>query len=297
MSTAKPIHSFGSSKFITLSDGRQLHYMERDVAQDTEQGTRLSKYAPTVVFESGLGASRNSWGLVQPVISRYTRAVVYDRAGTGKSDPTCNPRTIETIIGDLGQLLTALGQGPFILVGHSWGGAIVRAAAEANAKHIRGIVLVDQSDEHCQIYFSRLAKIHFAISRWMLPVLAYTGLYFKMGKSYGSVQPADVVADHYQEDFTVQAARNMMQESKQFVKGLELLKRNPPRLGDIEISVISGTLITKSERSIRPKLVTAHQQTAAFYSNARWIEAAYSGHNVMFTEPELIIEEIIKMLD
>ena len=48
---------------------------------------------PTVVFESGMGASCLSWTLVQPQVAQFTRAVSYDRAGHGWSDSAREPRT------------------------------------------------------------------------------------------------------------------------------------------------------------------------------------------------------------
>src|SRR6266481_7646725 len=49
--------------------------------------------APTVVFESGMGASCLSWTLVQPRVAQFSRAVSYDRAGHAWSDPPHGPRT------------------------------------------------------------------------------------------------------------------------------------------------------------------------------------------------------------
>lgn len=279
------MHSFGTSKFIALQDGRKLHYMEKGSGN------------PTVVFESGLGFSRSTWGLVQPVVSERVRAVVYDRAGTGRSEPDPAPRTLRAMAGDLNALLTALGPGPFVLVGHSWGGAIVRAAAAASPERIRGIVLVDQSDENCELYFSYASKMQFSSSRYLIPMLAHTRLYRAVGGKPGSVQPADVTADHHKEDFTVQAARTAAAETAQFLTELKLLKEQPPELGSIEVCVISGTKTTWLERKIRPSVVAAHQQTVARLKNARWVEAPQSGHLIPYSEPDVIIKEIFTMLE
>ena len=46
---------------------------------------------PTVLFESGMGASCLSWKLVQPAVAEFSRAVSYDRAGHGWSDPAREP--------------------------------------------------------------------------------------------------------------------------------------------------------------------------------------------------------------
>jgi hypothetical protein len=59
---------------------------------------------PTVVFESGMGASSLSWTLVQPQVARFTRAVSYDRAGHGWSDAAREPRTARQIAQELHRL-------------------------------------------------------------------------------------------------------------------------------------------------------------------------------------------------
>jgi pimeloyl-ACP methyl ester carboxylesterase len=83
-----------------------------------------------VVFESGMGASCLSWTLVQPQVAQFTRAVSYDRAGHGWSDPVREPRTAQQIAQELHTLLDATGvPGPYVLVGHSFGGYVNRAFA------------------------------------------------------------------------------------------------------------------------------------------------------------------------
>jgi pimeloyl-ACP methyl ester carboxylesterase len=93
---------------------------------------------PTVVFESGMGASCLSWTLVQPQVAQFTRAVSYDRAGHGWSDPACEPRTAQQIAQELHTLLDATGvPGPYVLVGHSFGGYVNRAFAHTYRKRYR----------------------------------------------------------------------------------------------------------------------------------------------------------------
>src|SRR5258708_36208850 len=83
---------------------------------------------PTVVFESGMGASCLSWTLVQPHVAQFARAVSYDRAGHGWSDPAREPRTARQIAQEPHALLDATGvPGPFVLVGHSFGGYVNRS--------------------------------------------------------------------------------------------------------------------------------------------------------------------------
>ena len=99
---------------------------------------------PTVLFESGMGASCLSWTLVQPQVAQFTRAVSYDRAGHGWSDPARGPRTAHQIAQELHTLLDAAGiPGPFVLVGHSFGGYVSRAFTHLYRNEVVGMVLVD----------------------------------------------------------------------------------------------------------------------------------------------------------
>lgn len=99
---------------------------------------------PTVVFESGMGASCLSWTEVQPGVAQFTRAVSYDRAGNGWSDAAREPRTARQLAEELHALLDAARlPGPYVLVGHSFGGYINRAFAHLYHDSVVGMVLVD----------------------------------------------------------------------------------------------------------------------------------------------------------
>lgn len=247
---------------------------------------------PIVVFESGMGASRSSWGLVQPIIGKQTQAVVYDRAGFGRSDTDAAPRTLARMAADLGCLLDHLGPGPYILVGHSWGGQIVRAAAAAGPSRIKALVLVDPSDEHLDTFFAPSTSKHFAFMRRVLPFMARTGLYRYMSSRYGRVQPSDVADDHVREDFTLQAALTTNAESLAFLDDLARVRVRPPQLGSLPVTIISGTLITRAERKMRPAIIAAHRRSADKLEAGHWIAAPASGHMINYTEPGVIVEEI-----
>ena len=103
--------------------------------------------SPTVVFESGVGEDTSTWQHVQPAIAKFTQTFVYDRAGLGKSEPSPKPRSVEELVLELHQLLQAAHvPPPYILVGHSLGGALVQLYAHDYPAEIAGIVFVDPED-------------------------------------------------------------------------------------------------------------------------------------------------------
>jgi pimeloyl-ACP methyl ester carboxylesterase len=105
--------------------------------------------SPTVVFENGSADFSFVWDLVQPGVSKFTRACSYDRAGSAWSDPGPMPRSFEQINLELHTALTKAGiGGPYVMVGQSYGGFLVRAFAEKYKSDVVGVVLVDAAHEN-----------------------------------------------------------------------------------------------------------------------------------------------------
>jgi pimeloyl-ACP methyl ester carboxylesterase len=99
---------------------------------------------PAVILETGGGSAGYGWVLVQPKIAAFTRACWYDRAGEGWSDPPPTPRTSATITNDLHEVLRrGLNSPPYVLVGWSFGGELVRVFTAKFPDEIAGLVLVD----------------------------------------------------------------------------------------------------------------------------------------------------------
>jgi pimeloyl-ACP methyl ester carboxylesterase len=99
---------------------------------------------PVVVFDAAIGGSSISWTMVTPHVARFARACVYDRAGFGWSDAGPMPRTAGRIADELRVLLDRSGEKPpYVLVGHSFGGLVMRIFAKRYPEVSAGLVLVD----------------------------------------------------------------------------------------------------------------------------------------------------------
>jgi hypothetical protein len=109
--------------------------------------------SPTVILEAGYTASgTETFGTtIQPTLAQTTRVCTYDRAGDGTSDArpaSVTPLTATTQATELHALLDTIGErAPFVLVGHSYGGIVVRAFAARYPQEVVGMVLLDASSE------------------------------------------------------------------------------------------------------------------------------------------------------
>jgi pimeloyl-ACP methyl ester carboxylesterase len=112
-------------------------------------GTRLhlrtmGSGSPVVILESGITASSLSWSGLQPTLAQYTTVCSYDRAGLAWSDSSDTPPTPNALARQLHELLSRAGlRGPFVLVGHSFGGLVVRAFAAQFPAETAGLLLLD----------------------------------------------------------------------------------------------------------------------------------------------------------
>ncbi len=142
-----------SGKLVDIGGGREM-YMEC-------QG----KGSPTVVFVSGGSDRAETWSktldpskqAVLPAIAETNRVCAYDRPGTivatgegaedfepSRSDPVPQPTTLQEGVDDLHALLSASGErGPYVVVGHSLGGAIAKLYASEYPQDVSGLVLID----------------------------------------------------------------------------------------------------------------------------------------------------------
>jgi pimeloyl-ACP methyl ester carboxylesterase len=116
--------------------GRRLHV------------TCAGEGSPTIVLEAGMGDTLATWASIQGRLAEMTTVLSYTRAGLGRSDPAPLPRSIQDMVTDLGNLLSAVAvPGPYVLVAHSYGGQIARLFAAQHPLETKAMVLVDPSHE------------------------------------------------------------------------------------------------------------------------------------------------------
>ena len=111
----------------------------------------------TVILEAGFGRDLGVWRNVAPALAKSAKVVAYSRAGHGKSDPRPEAPTIAARTNELEQLIATAGlKPPFVLVGHSYGGFLVRSYAARHPEQVAGMVFVDPSDEAFNVELRKL---------------------------------------------------------------------------------------------------------------------------------------------
>ena len=115
-------------------------------------GYRLHLYctgsgSPTVILDALFPGTVSNWAWVQPEVAKTTRVCAYDRAGLGWSDRGPQPRDAQQHAAELQALLSAAAvPGPYVLVGHSWGGLVVRTYADRRPDQVAGMVLIEATN-------------------------------------------------------------------------------------------------------------------------------------------------------
>jgi pimeloyl-ACP methyl ester carboxylesterase len=133
--------------------------------------------SPTIILDALGSGSSASWGLVQPELAQSTRVCAYDRAGAGWSERGPTPRDMNQHAGELHALLAgARVGGPYVLVGHSYGGRITRVYANTHPRDVAGMVLIDPGrlDDDprfpAQHHKERAAERRLTtVARWLAP--------------------------------------------------------------------------------------------------------------------------------
>jgi pimeloyl-ACP methyl ester carboxylesterase len=247
--------------------------------------------APTVILEAGLRSRSDFWSerteetppgpTVLPGVAKTTRVCTIDRPGTtlgptefSRSSPVPMPRTAADAVADLHAVLKAARvPGPYVLVGHSTGGLIVRLYAATHPREVVGMVLVDALSEFLQGPLDRAQ------------IAAYDEL--NNGPLEGVEYP-DLEQILFRPSFAEMRRAD---------------RRHP--LPDIPLSVISRALPLPLPAGLPAGLTTAvverawrqsQDKLARLTPHAVHVIARRSSHYVMFSQPELIIQQVDRIV-
>lgn len=244
---------------------------------------------PTVILESGLGGYSPEWGLVQPQVAKFARVCTYDRASYAWSENGPEPRELRVSVEELRRLLEkAKLKGPYVLVGQSWGGRIVRVFAHNYPNETAGMVLIDTFTEGSSKVPEKLLGFDIVaepdddpIDR--LPPPSQSNLIWARGKKrQGDITNEDPTA---------------------LVLSTTSDSKSP--LGDRPLIVISaGQLSLSPEERKNAALVRQqirkHVEGEAFLAslsrNSEFIIATRSFHKVHLYEPDLVADAIRRVV-
>lgn len=273
---------------------------------------------PTVVFENGQGGMALDWHYVQPEIAAQSATLAYDRAGMCWSDPGPGPRNVTVLVDELRAALHAAGAPtPYVLVGHSLGGLIVRAYAHTYPDEVAGLVLLDATHEDLPEAYPaaftakadamaeamrRLRRVFAAVNASGIPAL------------FASAYP-DPVASKLPEDVAdvrravkfmdASTAVSAVDEMIALRHSLDHVRHNRQPLGDIPVVVLTHDKAAGAEDGVPDGLgedveaawQAMQEDLATISTNARLIVADDSGHFIHVERPDLVIDAVRQVLE
>ena len=229
----------------------------------------------TILLEAGGGMDSNEWNNLAPELARKTGSTIvsYDRAGFGKSDLPETPHDMREEVEWLWQALQKLKlDKDLILVGHSFGGWMIRLIASEHPDAVRGIVFVDPFTNE----FVDLLGVEYLDNHPMAGKLPF---------------------DTSQPDKLTKFQRAAVRMTGDGLKPkIEIMRKTsiPP---DIPVVVITSgrPFLPKTEEQEAWRL--SHEQMTASIEGAILVVAEESGHMIPMSQPDLIMEAVTKVLD
>lgn len=297
---------------VALAVSSGYHYAQTAIEARThappgtliDLGTHTMHYVargedgPVVVFDAGLPGTHHDWRAVQDALAPHARTVAFDRAGYGWSTRGPRPRTASVMAGELRRLLDAAGiRGPYVLVGHSFGGVTQRAFAHQHPNDVAALVLVDATHEDYRDAFpeSYGAQVRRTATQLRLgALLAPLGLPRLVG--IGLLPPdVDTAPIRFRSDgfATAHDEFTSMEASLADVRGVSL--------GDLPVVVVKRGVahppiagMTPDEMATLDEAWTVLQDDLLRLStDATLIVAEGAGHFVQRDRPDLLVDVVL----
>ena len=264
----------------------------------------IGNKSPTVVFDSGTGSFSLEWRDIQHSLSTTVRVCAYDRAGYGWSDFSRLPRTTSNIVHELYSLLKNAGiNGPYILVGHSFGGFTAQYFARQFQDEIAGVILIESSHEE-QVERLPLAETS-AATTLHVPNKRY------LRRNTRTVISTLNMHENFPKDGAYVAQQLMQRWSSMFTWRQELSKYSQSG-HELQMAYYKPfpeaplVILTRGKRiwpntpygdAMEVEWTTLQHELAYLNNNARQVIAYHSGHSIHLDEPKLVINAIHDVLD
>jgi pimeloyl-ACP methyl ester carboxylesterase len=275
------------------------------------------KGKPIVVMENGSGDFSFIWSLVQPQLSKFTTVVTYDRAGYAWSEPGPLPRTSRQICFELHAALQNAGlKGPYILVGQSFGGFLVRAFARYYPDEVAGMVLVEAVQENQRIFMGgdepkrirdmAKGRKEPALQTFFKPVINSnpsvkfdTSVEPPLNRLPDSIQKLQIWAQS--QDTYKSSVDNEMNWSPEDVNNIyNHAGEASYMLGNIPLIVLTrgkGGYDGRTDSSeLEKERLMLQAQLAHLSTNSKHIIDENSGHNIHLEDPQLVINSIKEVI-
>ena len=263
---------------------------------------------PTVVLEAGGASSSAIWWPLQDRLAALTTVVCYDRAGMGWSDPAPLPRTIEERATDLATMLAKADVAPpYVLVGLSYGGPLIRQFAARHPQQVAGMVFVDTAHEAvfatpgAQTYLRRsstgLRLIAWLAKTGLLRLLRMRGLAKSPPALPLSSAQLEALYSRYPTAHWFRTGADEFTSMLRIGESMSGLAE-AGALGNIPVAVIShGKPFPGPFAVLETNHLQGQQQLAALSRNSLFVVAQHSSHAVPLEEPELVIDVIRRVME
>ena len=278
-----------TEELVDLPDGRTI----RAVLAGTGPG-------PLVVFEAGMSAPAASWLHTQRQIGEHARTLSYDRAGYGGSDVDPQDRTVQRMTEDLTALLDALGESdPVLLVGHSWGGPILRYFADRHPQRVAGLVFVDASLAEEMSGHAAAMTVWAFRAMSVLARVGGAGLITRLSLPHGfsaDITEADqaiMVRDYA----SAQAMRAGVREGAQIQTALPLMRRlQETGTPDVPTICLQAGRVDLGMTTLRPLLNRTASELMARAPRGKVVIVEKSGHLIPQEHPDAVRDAILEVL-